>query len=107
MNQIEHDMCAAVRARDVINTGDTQVTQLPQTGQAIITLFDNPIAVINYYKGTLYLDDCGHKTDTTRTRLNALLNMFTGIGGIHQQSGQWYWREYELWPGKTSVRLLV
>lgn len=110
MRKIEHDMCAAIRARDVINTGNTQVTQLPQTGQAIVTLFDNPIAVINYYKGSLLLDDCGFRTDTTKSRLNALLDMFTASGGgqgIYSRAGLWYWRESEPWPGKVSVRLLV
>jgi hypothetical protein len=110
MRKIEHDMCAAIRARDVINTGNTLVTQHPETGQAEITLFGNRIALVNYYKGIILLDDCGHKTDTTKSRLNALLDMFTATGGgqgIHQRAGLWYWRESELWPGKVSVRLLI
>lgn len=110
MRKIEHDMCAAIRARDVINTGNTLVTQLPETGQAEITLFGNRIALVNYYKGSLLLDDCGHRTDTTKSRLNALLDMFTATGGgqgIYSRAGLWYWRESEPWPGKVSVRLLV
>jgi hypothetical protein len=110
MRQIEHDMVAAIRSRDVINTGNTRVTQLPETGQAIVTLFDNPIAVVNYYKGSLLLDDCGHQTYTTKSRLNALLDLFTATGGgqgIYQRAGVWFWRGGEVWPGKVSVRLLV
>lgn len=110
MRQIEHDMVAAIRCRDTINRGNTLVTQHPETGQATVTLFDNPIAVVNYYKGTILLDDCGYRTATTKARLNALLDMFTATGGgqgIYQRAGLWYWREGEVWPGKVSVRLLV
>jgi hypothetical protein len=67
MRKIEHDMVAAIRSRDVINTGNTLVTQHPETGQAEITC-STTLFVVNYYKGSLLLDDCGHKTDTTKSR---------------------------------------
>lgn len=110
MKQIEHDMVAAIRCRDCINTGNTQVTQYPETGMAEVTLFGHKIATVFYYNGMLNLSDCGHRTDTTKSRLNALLDMLSNVGGgqgIYQRSGKWYWREDQPWTGAATVRLVV
>jgi hypothetical protein len=110
MRQIEHDMIAALRARDCINTGNTLVTQFPETGTAEVTLFENKIAVVSYYSGVLNLSDCGHQTETTKSRINALLDMLSNVGGgqgIYQRSGKWYWREDQPWTGAATVRLVV
>jgi hypothetical protein len=110
MKEIEHDMIAALRARDCINIGNTLVTQFPEIGMAEVTLFGNKIATVSYYNGILNLNDCGHRTDTTKSRLNALLDMLSNVGGgqgIYQRAGKWYWREDQLWTGTATVRLVV
>jgi hypothetical protein len=110
MKQIEHDMIAAIRSRESLNLGNTRVTQDLDGGIASIRLFDNLIGQVHYSAGKLYLTDCGYRTATTKSRLNALLDMLTATGGgqgIYQQSGLWYWKQGEAWPGTATVRLVL
>jgi hypothetical protein len=110
MRAIEHDMIAAIKCRDSFNKDNTQVVQCTETCTAKVSLFKNTIAVISYYKGTITLDDCGYRTNTTKSRLNALLDMLTCVGGgqgIYQKAGVWYWREGEEWTGTATVRLVL
>jgi hypothetical protein len=109
MKLIEHDMIAAIGSRESLNWGNTRVVQDPDNRIASVRLFDNLIGQVHYSAGKLYLTDCGYRTATTRSRLNALLDMLTTTGGdqgIYQQSGLWYWKQGEAWPGTATVRLV-
>jgi hypothetical protein len=110
MRQIEHDMIAAIKCRDSFDKDNTEVVQYPETCTAKVSLFGNTIAVISYYKGTITLSDCDKRTNTTKSRLNALLDMLTCVGGgqgIYQRAGIWYWKESEPWTGTATVRLVL
>ncbi len=109
MRQIEHDMIAAIKCRDSFNKDNTQVIQSDH-GYAEVRLFGNIIAFLNYETGIMIIKDSGHRTNTTKSRLNALLDMLTCVGGgqgIYQRAGIWYWKESEPWTGTATVRLVL
>jgi hypothetical protein len=109
MRAIEHDMIAAIKCRDSFNKDNTQVIQ-SENNYAEVRLFGNIIAFLNYETGIMIIRDSGHQTNTTKSRLNALLDMLTCVGGgqgIYQKAGVWYWREGEEWTGTATVRLFL
>lgn len=58
---IHHDIVAALRCRDVINTGDVRVYQFPELTSAQVVWRGHIIARVNYYKGTIETDDCNQQ----------------------------------------------
>ena len=53
-----------------------------------VSLHGNLIAKF-YFNGMLAVYDCGWQSDTTKSRLNALLSCFTKEAGISQRNYQW------------------
>jgi hypothetical protein len=109
MRQIEHDMVAAIRCRDSFNKDNTEVIQ-SEHGYAEVRLFGNIIACLNYDTGIMTIKDSGHRTNATKSRLNALLDMLTKTGGdqgIYQRAGKWYWEGSMPWTGTATVRLVL
>ena len=55
-----------------------------------IRMYGNEICTVNWYNRTLVIDHCGWITQSTKSRLNAILSVF-GIGvSIYQKQGQFY-----------------
>lgn len=109
MRKVESNMIAAVKARKDLRCGNTVVEQ-GENGYAEVRLFGNRIARLNYINGLIELSDCGYRTATTKSRLNALLYSFTNTGGgqgIYQQRFEWFWKKGEDWDGSCIARLLV
>ena len=109
MRKIETDMVAAIRARRNLKSGNTAVIQGPD-GRAEVRLHNNVIARLNYQSGLIDLSDCGWRTATTKSRLNALLDAFTTAGGgqgIYQRDYAWFWKGGEEWDGGAIARLLI
>jgi hypothetical protein len=72
------------------NSSNTRVSIL--NGYATLCLHDNEIA--SYYfknagKNSLIIEDAGWRTNTTKERLNGILEEFD-LGYIHQKNFQWY-----------------
>ena len=108
MRKIEAQMIQAVRdllnnaVHDgrVLKSGNTEVSQhhhgiAHAVGyQRIISvrLHGNEIAAIRPIEGTLWVSDCGWRTATTKSRLNALIGALTRHGNdglISQRNSQW------------------
>ena len=109
MRKIENDMIAAIRSRNSYKCDNTVVEQ-GEHGYAEVRLHGNRIARLNYNNGVLELSDCGYRTATTKSRLNALLDAFTNTGGgqgIYQRAGKWLWKQGEEWDGGCMARLLI
>ena len=113
MRKIELEMVAAVQAQLDGNTkqwrsGNTVVCNVHDAdlGQLVIVeLHDNVIAEFDVsaanatgFKG-LTLRDCGWRTATTKSRLNALLSAFCEGSGIYQSKGQWFSPTGDQWYG--------
>ena len=59
-----------------------------------IYLHDNKIASIE--KGQLFINHCGWKTVTTKSRLNALISFIQGeLSGIYQKNFEWIVRRVD------------
>ena len=109
MRKVESNMVAAIRSRKNLRCGNTVVEQ-GESGYAEVRLVGNRIAQLNYINGLIELSDCGYRTATTKSRLNALLDSFTNTGGgqgIYQRRHEWYWKQGEEWDGGCIARLLI
>lgn len=85
MRQIESDMLKCIRNGYTRGLGNTKVI-VSHWGWGQVTLFNNNIAYFDEHM-IITLNDGGHRTATTKSRLNALLND-TGYR-IWQKKGEW------------------
>ena len=79
MRKIEERMVAAVKAAHKWRDGNTSVDVMGD-GSVKVFLYDNLIATINTAAFNFTL--AGWDTCTTRSRINALGNMFDGYPGV-------------------------
>jgi len=100
MRKIESEMCNAIKS--VYITGkawqknNTKVLQLDNK-LIEVRLFNNLIAIIAY-DDFIILKDANHRTVTTKSRLNALLQHFNILFQIYQKDYQWYVFRYKAAP---------
>ena len=100
MRKIEREMIQAIIDRKSFNKANTSVsieyagTMLDHYKDAYmsIKLHGNEIAKYYYNKDNtpLYINHCGWKTVTTKSRLNALIqHVQGGLSGIYQKNFEW------------------
>ena len=101
MRKIEREMIQAIIDRKSFNKANTSVsityagTMLDHYKDAYMTikLHGNEIAKYYYNKDNtpLYINHCGWKTNTTKSRLNALIKFVLGdLVSINQTDFKWY-----------------
>ena len=90
MRKIEQEMIKAVLHKKSKSFGNTTVSTT--NDKTLILLHGNKIAEINWPEMKIDVRDCGWKTPTTKSRLNALLDKFTD-SRIFQKKGQWFIRK--------------
>ncbi len=94
MRKIESDMNAAIRNRSDFRSSNTTVENAFNTAtnqmEAIVKLHGNHIATVT--NDTLVLFDGGWQSNTTKSRLNALINEFTDgtQNGVFQKNWSWF-----------------
>ena len=90
MRKIEHEMCSAVRNNKDMRKANTQVLYSPSRQVSCVYLHGNLIAVVD--KDTVQVYDGGWQSNTTKSRLNALINGLTDAytNGVYQQDFDWY-----------------
>ena len=89
MRKIETNMCRAVANRNNWANANTQVTISAETNDANVYLHGNHIATVSNNEITLF--DGGWQSVTTKSRVNALLETFTGLGrGLYQRNYEWF-----------------
>ena len=119
MRTVEAKMIQAIRAGlndshadgRLLKCGNTEVQQLhhgiahtPGYYREIeVRLHGNLIAVVEPDLMRIRMNDCGYRTVTTKSRLNALLRAFVPGEGISQQDWTWYssegaWQGSDEWP---------
>ena len=95
MRKIESQMCAAVQSNRNWSSGNTTVHFNEETGESLIRLHGNLIAVVDEDSMKLY--DGGYQSNTTKSRLNALCDEFGYSGeSVFQKNFEWFVR---LWTG--------
>ena len=90
MRVIERQMIQAIIERKNFKKANTEV--IKDGDFMYIYLHDNLIAKygLNDNWGKLFISHCNWLTNTTKSRLNALISFVDGLGGIYQKNFRWY-----------------
>ena len=90
MRLIEHQMCRAVQHRINWRKDNTEVLYSPSREVSCVYLHKNLIATIDKYQVEIY--DGGWQTNTTKSRLNAIINeLCDGVNqGVYQHKFEWF-----------------
>ena len=90
MRLIEHQMCRAVQHRINWRKDNTEVLYSPSRDVSCVYLHKNLIATIDKYQVEIY--DGGWQTNTTKSRLNAIINtLCDGTRcGVFQKNYEWF-----------------
>ena len=90
MRKIEEQMNEAVANSKNWQSANTSVTYCPESEESKVYLHGNHIATIG--DNFLQIFDGGWQSNTTKSRLNALINRFcNGVtDGVFQSKFQWY-----------------
>jgi len=93
MRKIESLMNAAVSNNKNWSNANTSVTYCPESEESKVYLHGNHIATVG--DSFLQIFDGGWQSNTTKSRLNALINEFcNGVtDGVHQSKFEWFIRD--------------
>ena len=88
MRKIEQQMNAAIKADKNWSSGNTQV--VTNDGVSTVYLHGNKIAMVDDTSLTIF--DGGWQSNTTKSRLNAIINEFCNAftDGVFQKDFVWY-----------------
>ena len=90
MRKIERQMLQAVNTPGMdLTTSNTKVRWQGDSYTEIL-LHDNLIASIHWGDRVMWVSDAGWQTNTTKSRLNALLQELGGRARIYQKDFVWY-----------------
>ena len=104
MRQIERNMNTAIKSQKNWCSGNTQV--ITDNGMSRVFLHGNHIAnvfddIVNgNVKTVVQLFDGGWQSNTTKSRLNALLNEFATGFSVFQKNWEWFVSDFQ---GKNVV----
>jgi len=87
MRKIESQMNAAIRSRSSFSSANTSVV-IDDNNAAYVYLHGNHIATIDDNNVTLF--DGGWQSNTTKSRLNAILQEFAYGVGVFQKQWEWF-----------------
>ena len=92
MRKIESQMCQAIQSSKDWKSANTEVVT-QQDGLSTVYLHGNKIAEVGDDFLTIF--DGGWQTNTTKSRLNALINEFCNgfTDGVFQKDYQWFIRD--------------
>ena len=90
MRKIEEQMNQAVANNKSWTCANTSVTYCEENGESRVYLHGNHIATVG--DDFLQVFDGGWQTNTTKSRLNALINRFCNAvtDGVYQRKHVWY-----------------
>ena len=93
MRKIEQQMNEAVANNKSWSNANTSVTYCEDNGESRVYLHGNHIATVG--DDFLQIFDGGWQSNTTKSRLNALINRFCNgaTDGVHQSKFVWYIRD--------------
>ena len=92
MRQITAQTCYAVANKEPLNKGNMLVTYGNYSHITGVFLHSNLIALYNHNEQNLYIRSAGWQSNTTKERLNGLLNYFGYNLHIYQKDWNWYVR---------------
>ena len=90
MRQIEQNLINAIRERKKAWSQDnTTISYNENTETYDVFLHGNKIASIDYDDREVRLSSCGWRTNTTKSRLNAILTALRADGYVRQTQRRW------------------
>ena len=94
MRKVEKQMNFALSNKGNWGGGNTSVFFYPEENVSDVRLHGNLIAWYDHTKQSLGISSCGYETNTTKSRLNALLHeTFTG-NKVVQKDFTWYVQDF-------------
>ena len=90
MRKIERQMNSALHAKKNWAGSNTTVTYNDLTNCSSVLLHGHQIATLDHHSNALKLSSCGYQTNTTKSRLNALLSEFKYGCRVFQKQWDWY-----------------
>ena len=102
MRLIEQQMNQAILNNENWKSGNTSVSYDPETNESIVRLHGSTIAVVG--DDFVQIFDGGRQSNTTKSRLNAILKEH-GIKGecVYQRAGNWFIDKFIGQAGSSPV----
>jgi hypothetical protein len=105
MRVIEERSVEALNAEGVVGTekklSKRDSVRYESNNTAVYTLYQSDIAIITEDEITLGTMYGNHKTNTTKSRINAISRHF-GVQGVGQKNLAWTWDDGEPYTGRRS-----
>ena len=90
MRKIEKQMNFAISNKADWSNSNTRVEFNDNTNCSSVYLHGHQIATLDHHSNALKLSSCGYQTNTTKSRLNALLSEFKYGCKVFQKNWDWY-----------------
>ena len=90
MRKIEREMNFAVSNKANWTKSNTGVSYNDSTNCSSIYLHGHQIATFDHNLKAVKLDSCGYETNTTKSRLNALLSEVKYGARVYQKNWEWF-----------------
>ena len=90
MRKIESQMNRAIRGQRNWTSGNTTVFTTDNGLESTVYLHGNHIATFDHVHQNLYIFDGGWQSNTTKSRLNALLDEFSYGMRVFQKNYEWF-----------------
>ena len=90
MRKIEREMNFAVSNKANWSKSNTEVCYNDSTNCSSIYLHGHQIATFDHNLKAVKLDSCGYETNTTKSRLNALLSEVKYGARVYQKNWDWF-----------------
>ena len=90
MRKIESQMIGAIKTKSCFSNNNTRVDYVSSENISEIFLHNNLIAYYKHDDDSMYISSCGWESNTTKSRLNALLyEINTGVR-VFQKDFEWF-----------------
>ncbi len=90
MRKLERQMNFALSNRGNWSGSNTRVEFNPEHNESRVFLHGHNIATLDHNDGLLTLSSCGYETNTTKSRLNAILEEVRYGTRVFQKNWMWF-----------------
>ena len=90
MRKIERQMNFAISNKGNWSSSNTQVSYNDNTNCSSVYLHGHQIATVDHNTNAVKLSSCGYTTNTTKSRLNALLSEVKYGCRVFQKNWEWF-----------------
>ena len=103
MRKITEDSINAFRNKRNFNRQNMSVFYSKSEDTSYMALHGTTIAIYKHFNGELSISNCGWESNTTKERLNGIIDTMTyGVKGIYQKDWVWYLNG-NTWDGNLTV----